>query len=400
MKRIIFLFSFLLCTGAVTFAGVQRCFNDRTGFIPSSVWATADQTFNPETALTLQHVLDSLQIAQNIPGISASIFYPGEGIWKGVSGESHPGHSVTTEMIFGIGSNTKLFTSVLILKLVENGLLELDDSIYQWIPFHPNIDSTITIKQLLNHTSGLRSYNAIQGYNDSIYKDPDRIFVPYEFLEWIGPRVYSPGTGWNYSNSNYLLAGIIAEKITGRDIASLLRDSIFTPLGLTHTTFSVEPLAGVLAHPWDAGVDNYATPRTSIHSAAWAAGGMYSNAADMSGWYYNLFNGGILSAASIDRMTEFSGPQQYGLGIMEYTITGQKFRGHSGSILGGYTSIFLYDPEKKFSVSVLVNTRNGPVLLIATELIKTLQSSLPSGIGKGLAAYWSFDNDNGVGDNG
>ena len=105
------------------------------------------QTFDPVLAGELQNKIDSLRIANNLKGISASVIYPSRGTWKGVTGISHTGMPITSDMLFGIASNTKLFTSVLLLKLAENNIIQLDDSLHQYLPTFNNIDSNITIRQ-------------------------------------------------------------------------------------------------------------------------------------------------------------------------------------------------------------------------------------------------------------
>jgi D-alanyl-D-alanine carboxypeptidase len=99
------------------------------------------QTFDPVLAGELQNKIDSFRTANNLKGISASVIYPGMGTWKGVTGISHTGTTITSDMLFGIASNTKLFTGVLLLKLAENNIIQLDDSLHEYLPIFNNIDS-------------------------------------------------------------------------------------------------------------------------------------------------------------------------------------------------------------------------------------------------------------------
>ena len=126
------------------------------------------QSFNPALASRLQKTIDSILIAKDIKGISAGVYIPNMGKWQGVRGISHPGVPITSDMEFAIASNTKLFTAVLLLKLAENNKLRLDDSLHAFLPSYTNIDSNITIRQLLNHTSGLDDVTSVPGYPDSI----------------------------------------------------------------------------------------------------------------------------------------------------------------------------------------------------------------------------------------
>jgi len=117
----------------------------------------------------LQETLDNQREAQDLMGVSAAVIVPAEGFWLGVSGLSDPTvqDSIRPDMLFGVGSITKTFTSAVILQLAQEEVLSLDDSLYSWLPSHEYIDSTITIRQLLNHTSGIFNYtnNSLWRYN-------------------------------------------------------------------------------------------------------------------------------------------------------------------------------------------------------------------------------------------
>ena len=98
---------------------------------------------------------------------------------------SHSGTPITSDMLFAIGSNTKLFTAVLLLKLAENNLIQLDDSLHKHLPSFNNIDSNINIRQLLNHTSGIADVSSISGYPDSMLTNPNRVFTASEIITWV-----------------------------------------------------------------------------------------------------------------------------------------------------------------------------------------------------------------------
>lgn len=114
-----------------------------------------DDPISPELTLAeqLQAALDDARTSYDLIGVSAAVIVPGQETWAGASGISHPGENIRPEMLFGIGSVTKTYIAALTLKLAEEGLLTLDDSLHQWLPGFQNIDSTITIRQLLNHTA-------------------------------------------------------------------------------------------------------------------------------------------------------------------------------------------------------------------------------------------------------
>ena len=152
------------------------------------------------------------------------------------------------------------------MKLAQNNIIHLDDSLHQYLPSFTNIDPNITIRQLLNHTSGLDDVTSIPGYPDSMLTNPNRIFTASELITWAGPPLFAAGTSWNYCNTNYLLAGMIAESVTGQSYSQLLRDSILTPLQLDSTFLDVyETILYPVAQPWQAGVNNDSIPRTSAN---------------------------------------------------------------------------------------------------------------------------------------
>ncbi|MBR9978499.1 MAG: beta-lactamase family protein [Bacteroidetes bacterium] len=313
------------------------------------------QDVDPVTARHLQGILDSIRVADGIQGVAVGLHDPLRGEWSGVGGESHAGTPISADMVFGIASNTKTFVAVLLLRLQEEGLLSLDDPVATWLPPIDGVDSTIQIRQLLQHTSGIGDYASQPWYRDSIRADPQRHWRAEEILAMIGPPDFKPGTSWKYSNANYYLAGLIAEAATGHPVAALLRTHILDPLGLD-TTFlgAAEAPRGVIAHPWTAYADISAMPRRSLLSGAWTAGAMYSTSGEMVRWYRGLMEGEIIDAASLAQMTEFSGPVGYGLGLFQRRVSGRTVWGHSGSIIG-YRSQMLYDVASGIVISVLVN---------------------------------------------
>lgn len=341
---------------------------------------TNAQTFDPILAAKLQNTIDSMQIANNIKGISACVIYPGQGTWKGVTGVSYTGFPITSDMEFGIASNTKTFTGVLILKLAENNIINLDDSLHEWLPTFNNIDSNITIRQLLNHTSGLADVNSVVGYSDSILTNPYRIYTPSEVMTWVGTPLFAAGTSWSYSNTNYLLAGMIAESATGQSYGQLLHDSILSPLQLDSTFLDVyDSVLFTVAHPWQSGVDKSSTPRKALNSASWSAGGMYSTSGEMAQWYQALMGGQILNANSFNEMTTFVGSGNYGVGLYQTAILGRTVWQHGGTIWGGYNSTMMYDTTTGIVICVLINQNPAQPFLVAKQLLSTIINN-PVGI--------------------
>jgi CubicO group peptidase (beta-lactamase class C family) len=195
-------------------------------------------------------------------------------------------------------------------------------------------------------------------------------------MTWAGPPLFQAGTGWNYCNTNYLLAGLIAESATGRSYSQLLRDTILTPLQLDSTFLDVyEPILFPVAHPWQGGMNFNATPRTSINSAAWSAGAMYSTSGEMLQWYRALMGGMVINAQSMNELTTFVGSGNYGMGISRVTVLGRTVWTHGGLIWGGYNSSMMYDPATGIVICVLINQLPAQANQLSIQLLSTLLSN-------------------------
>ncbi len=319
------------------------------------------QTFNPVLAELLQDTLNYYVTAiTNIKGMSASVYVPGQGIWRGTAGLNYAAHPITSDMKFGIASNTKLFVATVMLKLQENNILDLDDAISTYLPNYTNINPAITIRQLLNHTSGVQDPLFAAPWMDTINNNATRVFTPTEVLGWVGAPTFAPGAGWGYSNINYILAGMIAENATGYHISQLIRDSILTPLNMDSTFYDVEEAPiGTVSHRWWNSIDYNDTSRVGINTAGGCAGALFSTAGEMVQWYHALFNGQIINAASLDELSNFvsttSSTYNYGLGLARETTVGMTYWGHGGSIWG-YKSKMIYDTCNNVVVCGLTNS--------------------------------------------
>jgi D-alanyl-D-alanine carboxypeptidase len=329
--------------------------------------------FDPVLANTLQRALDSVRTVQRVPGVSAAVLIPGQGVWLGVSGVSSktPSVNVQPEMLFGIGSNTKAFVSTTILSLVDAGLLSLDDSLSKWLPPYPNITGSVTIRQLLNMTSGLYDYlNDSNAQGDSVAANPTRLWTPEELIRtFTGPPRKLPGGAYTYCNTNYVLLGMVINKITGKSVSSQIRQRILTPLSLDHTFLEVEEqYTDPVVHPWDSGIDFASIPVTAHFSTLWTAGGIMSTAENMARWAKALYEGAVISPSARAQMLTFvpaSSTQTtgfvwngYGLGVRRGAYYGKTVLGHVGAVMG-YVSITGYFPTTGVSAVVLFNASEG-----------------------------------------
>ncbi len=339
----------------------------------------ANAQFNANLAAKLQQTLDT-QVAAfpETKGVSASVYYPGQGVWKGASGLSHAGVPITTDMEFGLASNTKLFTAVAVMKLVDAGILNLNDPLHKWLPPFTNVDSMVTLRQLLNHTSGINDVftTASQAY---IEANPSHVFTTAEVMSYIGTKLFNRGTSYGYSNTNYILAGMIVESATGQSIAKIIRDSLLTPLQLDSTFYDhKETVLGTIAHPWHNGTDGFTISRTALNTLGTCAGSMYSTSGEMAQWYQALFSGQVVSANSLREITTFVSSGNYGFGVLSMQLFGRTVWSHGGSNTG-YKSRMFYDPQIKATVCGLSNSNPSAIDgAITATLLKVLLDYLPA----------------------
>jgi len=317
------------------------------------------QTFDPAWAARFQTVLDSIVKANNIKGASAAVMVPGQGTWTGVSGISSKDVPVTPDMRFGIESNTKLFTTVMMLQLQEKGLLSLNDSLDKWLPNYKNVDSTITIRQLLSHQSGINGH-----YWDTWFalatKDTTHFWTLDETMKYVYGKYFSPGKGVKYSNANYVLAGMIIETVTGKSWLENLHTLILDPLNLDETfAAAFEAPNGPVAHEWYGNTEYKNSPIKSAYSLLYAGGSMFSTARDMVKWYSELFGGNVIADSSLHEILSFEPTVLFGLGVTANYARHLHY-GSTGSSLG-YKSTVFYDPQNKSAICMLTNS--GPVQL-------------------------------------
>ena len=322
----------------------------------------------------LQNILDSEINRHKVKGVSASIVFPDLSIWNGVSGISHDTVSIKPDMLFAIGSITKNFVATLTLKLVEEGKLSINDPVSKWLPPYNFVDSTIIIRQLLNHTSGIYMFWSNQQIWDDLKKDRTKVWRPDEVLSYIKEPYFSPGKGFRYSNTNYLLLAMIIEKISGSTLSSEFKKYFWQPLNIKNAYLSIqEDIPNNQAHVFgdnfnDDGSNKDLTflPRESHESITFGSAGLFMTSQDLAYWCQALFEGKILSEQSISEMLKFvptgSGGNMdgYGLGVQRYrkqVTNGQIAYGHSGANIGT-SAYLLYLPDYHISITILINDMN------------------------------------------
>jgi D-alanyl-D-alanine carboxypeptidase len=325
----------------------------------------------PQMRAQLRAAVEDMQTRMNIKGVSAAVITQNEA-FPIVAGVSYAGRPTTPEMAFGIGSVTKTLTSTTLMRMQEEGLIDLDDTIGSWIPSHPNIDPSITVRQLLQHRSGLADFSLTQEYRAAVVANTNRIFKPDELLTFLKEPLAKPGAPFNYCNTNYVLAGMIITTITGKGAGDAYRRYIFSGLQMDSTYMGVEDSLPVeVAVRWMGTQSGQNVSINAAFSGAWTAGAVFSTAREIATFMRALHRGQVVSQASLTEMHTYVDTVTYGLGVSRQTLSGNIVLGHTGSIRG-YESIVLYVPSIDVGLAVLVNQGPSEPVMIAARLVDLL----------------------------
>jgi D-alanyl-D-alanine carboxypeptidase len=343
----------------------------------------------PPTRRALQARLDQLRERYGIPGISAAIVLPDGSTWSGVSGlaDVATDTAVTRSTSFALASVSKTFTAALILALAEDGEIDLDAPVRRYLPSLKKVSVKVRVRNLLDHTSGLRDYFFHPSIDHLLLSRPDRRWTSAQALKYVGPAYFEAGKGWHYSNTNYLVLGMLAEAVGGAPLADQVRDRFLRPLGLEHVWYQPEDRAPKdIAHgyrflstnPKASAIDlsdgTPLVPFTSVVTAAGGAGGFASNATDLARWAQALYGGGVLRPEYLAAMTDVAATAAvkstipYGYGVQVIDIDGRRSLGHSGRLLG-FRSAVRYLPDQGVSIAVLTNqSRTDPAPIVRALL--------------------------------
>lgn len=273
--------------------------------------------------------------------------------------------AASPETTYQIGSLTKPFTAMAILLLVQDVKLRLDDAVGQYLPKLPLVCRALTVRQLLVHTSGI---------NRDLRADNVDDFSQEEFWRRLNkkPLTSSPGDKWEYSNTGYIVLGMLIESISGQSYGEFLRRRVLAPLGMSQTSY-LAPLieAGRRAVGYEWGNDEV-FHRSPYFSGGYAAGGLVSSVADLVKWQQALVTETILKRAVIDQMWKpgrlgngnpvqfsFRGESSsYGFGWFLTSYRGRKLITHGGTV-SGFSSILHFYPTDRLTIIVLCNGKSG-----------------------------------------
>jgi D-alanyl-D-alanine carboxypeptidase len=288
--------------------------------------------------------------------------------------------SADSHMRYKIGSNSKQITATAILLLADEGKLSLDDRVSRFFPGLTRANE-ITIRELLSHTSGYEDYYAL----DYVAPYMARPTTPQEIMNIWGkkPLNFDPGTRWQYSNTNYVIAGAIIEKITGEPLFDFVRARIFQKLGMQ------SPI-DVDHQPWSAqdatGYTRFALgpPRVAQPEGAnwiFAAGELAMTPSDMALWDISLMNGTILKPELLKELTtevrlKNGAPTGYALGLGVSNQSGRRIWGHGGGTSGFISSNTTY-PDDRMAITVFTNQDDPAAHEIAQNLQRILKEPKP-----------------------
>ena len=354
---------------------------------------------NPAPFQGLQQALQRGRTNQGIVGASAAAVVPNHGLWLGTSGYSHDTVPIRPQTRFEIASVTKTFVATTVLRLVEEGRVSLDDTVGRWLPTLncSNISPAITIRQLLNHRAGTYNFGDETDLWLALSADWFRHWQPEEVLNYVKAPYFPPDADGEYSNTGYVLLGMIIRSVTGSTVAAEMRRTVLDRAGLRSTFLGAdEDWRGDLAHPhadFDGdGIheDRGGYSQTAILSSFWTSGAEVSVPGDLARFGSALFEGGLLNGSSLAAMRTFQSLDivgtryDYGLGLMRLTILGREHWVHSGGLPGEYAWLS-YCPSTGVSLAVAYNypqtKATGPSLPGELLIFLSTLKGSPIGIG-------------------
>jgi D-alanyl-D-alanine carboxypeptidase len=349
----------------------------------------------------LQRQLDSLRLAGNYPGISVAVMLRDNSMIRLVSGFADSARdkkmSVTDMMLQG--SVGKTYVAAVTLQLVQEGKIQLDQKVAEYLnllPWYPRVPNAkdITVRMLMNHTSGVMRYEFKEAFTRDLTNNPDKVWKPEELINYIldEKALFTAGEGWDYSDSNYILLAMILERITGKKYYELVNDRIWKPFGLNRTKPSDQKKLPGLVQGY-AGQNNPFGGKDKMIDAKgtliinpqfeWTGGGVYSTTSDLAKWgklLYEgkLFNLNLLALSLNGTPAKMLGANtKYGLGVIirQHPKLGEYY-GHSG-FFPGYMTEMYYFPSLQASIAVQANssdfqTLKIPLLRILLKLAENL----------------------------
>jgi len=286
-----------------------------------------------------------------------------------------------------LGSVTKAFSGAVALRLVQEGKLGLDDTIAERAPGLPAAWGGVTVRQLLNHTSGLPNFTTSQGFVDDTGADPQGFVSPMHVIDWVrdDPLVFAPGSSYAYSNTDNIVVGLIAEAVSGQSYARLLSQTVFGPAGLRATSFpSVVTLPRPFLHGYDVAPGKKPEDLSTAVSPswAWASGAAVSTPAELNLFVRDYLGRRFFGAAQQRQQLRFvpggassppgPGRNAAGLAIFRYQTRCGTVYGHTGDFFGyAQFAAATADGKRALTTSLNISAPQGGLL----RRLRTVQTT-------------------------
>jgi D-alanyl-D-alanine carboxypeptidase len=330
------------------------------GVVPAAVLAQPSNALDAATAARVDQAVEKVIADTGIPSASVALVEHGQIVYLQAYGKARlePPMAASTEMQYSVGSVSKQFTAALILMLVEDGKMTLDDAVGKYLP-HLTRANEVTVREVLSMTAGYQDFWP-EDYVMTTMMAPT---TAQHILDvWGGkPLDFGPGTQWQYSNTNYVIAGRIAEIVGGKPLVDQLRERIFDPLQMTGVR---DQDASHLPASDPTGYFQHALGPlrpAPLEGTGWmfAAGELAMSPHDLALWNISMMNRYLMKPASYDAMftdvkLNNGKPTGYGLGVQVSERDGQRVISHSGEVSGFVSQNTIY-PDRKAAVTVLTN---------------------------------------------
>ncbi|MEU6313121.1 serine hydrolase domain-containing protein [Streptomyces sp. NPDC047014] len=333
---------------------------------------------HPRHDRKLQHQLDGLVAQEDGPPGVIAMLTRGDRteVYTAGVGDIETGRPPHPDDHMRIASIAKAFSGAVALRLVDQGRLSLDDTIGGRLPAQPSAWHAVTLRQLLQHTSGLPDYSADPEFLEILNADPRHVFDPRRLLDFVAdePLRFAPGSLYEYSNSDNIAVALMAEAVTGKRYEDLLRELVYRPLGLRRTSL---PLGYRLPRPYLHGYD--VTPPAAPEdiseavgaSGVWASGGIVSTPRELGAFIRGYGGPALLSEATRQQQLTFRpgdssepagpGTNAAGLAIFQYTTRCGVVYGHTGNF-PGYTQLAATTPDGTRSLTFSLNTQTNKAI--------------------------------------
>ena len=332
-------------------------------------WPASPATDLPaKVGARLQGELDRWIDKGFFPGATTAVVTH-DGTWSGAAGVDGAGATLEASSGMALASITKTFTAAEVMFLAEKGKVDLDKPASTYLPV-PWLANGVTVRQLLGHRSGI--HDAGDTAYPDLFSRPNRHWTPQQFLAEVPKPTQPPGQTWEYANANFVLLGLIIEKISGTDVATAISRDLWAPLGIDRLAYQdaqTLPLPRAAAGgddelPTTATAKQY-LPFRSLASAVGSAGSAAGDAESVARWGYDLYGALRLRPDSVEQMADFSDGDGYGLGTFDYTndhwyTSHVNGFGHHG-VTSGYRTVLAVYPAEEMSIAILTPSNVEPL---------------------------------------